>query len=221
MIPKVIDIDSYTWLDFTAKNKDLETIDLENTAQFSAYVFKKIASAGAKIGVGGYMEHRVIYKRSSHFAQGQTFGHIANEPRCIHLGIDLWAAAETPIYAPFDAVVHSFQHNDNFGDYGPTIILEHSQDFDFTLHKKLYTLYGHLSLDSLDELFEGKVIKKGEKVAKIGSFPINGDWPPHLHFQVMTDMMGLKGDFAGVCALSEKAKYQEICLDPNLILKLK
>jgi murein DD-endopeptidase MepM/ murein hydrolase activator NlpD len=204
----------YTWLDFTANNKDLETLDLENTAKFSDYIFNKIAAAGAEMGVGGYMEHRVIYRRSEHFSS-------ETENRCIHLGIDLWAAAETPIYAPFDGIVHSFQHNDNFGDYGPTIILEHSQDFDFTSHKKIYTLYGHLSLDSLDGLFEGKSIKKGEKIAKIGNFPINGDWPPHLHFQVMTDMMGKKGDFAGVCAISEKENYQQICLDPNLILKLK
>lgn len=214
MMPKVIDIDSYTWLDFTAKNKDLENLDLENTAQFSEYVFNKITAVGAKMGIGGYMEHRVIYRRSEHFSS-------ETEDRCIHLGIDLWAAAETPIYAPFDAVIHSFQNNDNFGDYGPTIILEHLQNFDFTSHTKLYTLYGHLSLDSLDSLFEGKAIKKGEEIAKIGNFPINGDWPPHLHFQVMTDMLGKKGDFPGVCALSEKEKYQQICLDPNLILGLK
>ncbi|WP_435354489.1 peptidoglycan DD-metalloendopeptidase family protein [Emticicia sp. SJ17W-69] len=212
-MPKVIDLNSYTWLDFTANNKELETLDLENTAQFSEYVFNKIADAGAKMGVGGYMEPRVIYRRSEHFSS-------ETEARCTHLGIDLWAEAETPIYAPFDAIVHSFQNNNNFGDYGPTIILEHSQNFDFTSHRKLYTLYGHLTLDSLDGLFEGKMIKKGEKLAKIGNFPINGDWPPHLHFQVMTDMMGMKGDFPGVCALSEKEKYQQVCLDPNLILGL-
>ena len=212
---KIIDeqTTSFVWLDFTANNKDLDFVDLENTAKFSAYVFGEIAKSGAKIGVGGYMEHRVIYRRSEHFSS-------ETENRCIHLGIDIWAAAETPIYTPFDAVVHSFQNNNNFGDYGPTIILEHTQDFDFTQHKKLYTLYGHLSLDSLDNLYEGKPIKAGEKFAKIGNFPINGDWPPHLHFQVMTDMLGMKGDFVGVCAISEQEKYQQICLDPNLILKM-
>jgi hypothetical protein len=65
-----------------------------------------------------------------------------------------------------------------------------------------------------------KLLKRAKKTAKIGDFPANGDWPPHLHFQVMTDMMGMKGDFAGVCTLSEKQKYQQICLDPNLILGL-
>jgi peptidoglycan LD-endopeptidase LytH len=203
----------YTWLDFTANNKDLDFVDLENTAKFSEYVFRKITEYGAKIGVGGYMEHRVIYRRSEHFSSQA-------EARCIHLGIDIWATAETPIYAPFDGVVHSFQNNNNFGDYGPTIILEHTQDFDFTSHKKLYMLYGHLSLDSLENLYEGKPIKAGEMFAKIGDFPINGDWPPHLHFQVMIDMLGMKGDFAGVCAFSEREKYQQICLDPNLILKM-
>lgn len=210
---KVIDFTPYIWLDFTANNKDLDFVDLENTAKFSEYVFGEIAKSGAIIGVGGYMEHRVIYRRSEHFSS-------ETEARCIHLGIDIWAEAETPIYAPFDAVVHSFQNNNNFGDYGPTIILEHTQDFDFTHHKKLYTLYGHLSLDSLENLYEGKLIKAGEKFAKIGNFPINGDWPPHLHFQVMTDMLGMKGDFAGVSAISEREKYQQICLDPNLILGL-
>ncbi|AFK04353.1 Peptidase M23 [Emticicia oligotrophica DSM 17448] len=212
---------SYTWLDFTANNQELDDVDLTNTAVFSKYVFNKIAESRAKFGVGGYMEHRVIYRRSEHFSDGRIFGQVQSEPRCIHLGIDIWASAETPIFAPFDGVIHSFQNNDNFGDYGPTIILEHKQVFNFTNHKTLYTLYGHLSLDSLDGLYEGKEIKSGEAFAKIGNYPINGDWPPHLHFQVMTDMLGMKGDFAGVCAMSEQEKYQQICLDPNFILGLK
>lgn len=215
----VIDFDSttqtFTWLDFTAQNADLALIDLSDTTIFNNYVFGKIAAANATIGIGGYLEHRVIYRRSEHFNKPQTAS------RCIHLGIDIWAAAGTPVYAPADAVVHSFRFNDNFGDYGPTIILEHAPKANFekyTSDKPLYTLYGHLNLACLEGLYEGKQIRKGEQIAEIGNYPMNGDWPPHLHFQVMTSMMGMKGDFPGVCAIDETEKFKQICLDPNLIL---
>jgi peptidoglycan LD-endopeptidase LytH len=190
-------------LDFTAKNPDLDKIDLTDTAVFTDYVFNQLLENNSKIGIGGYLEHRVIYRRSEHFNRAET------EPRCIHLGLDIWASAGTEIYAPMDGIVHSFGNNNNFGDYGPTIILQHNLS-----NKTLYTLYGHLSLESLNGLFEGKIIKKGEHFASIGDYPINGDWPPHLHFQVMNDMMGKKGDFAGVCAISDRESYKKICLNP-------
>lgn len=206
-MPRVVDIDEFIKLDFTANNQDLATLDLVDTASFSAYVFNKIHAAGAKMGIGGYMENRVIYRRSEHFSAENEV------QRNIHLGIDLWAAADTPVYAPLDAKVHSFKNNANFGDYGPTIILEHSYE-----GKPLYTLYGHLSLGSLDGLYDGKTIQAGDKIAEIGDYPINGDWPPHLHFQVMTDMLGMHGDFPGVCAEADKEKFAEICLNPDFLL---
>jgi len=206
---KVIDIDNYIQLDFTANNPELADIDLVYTAKFSEYIFDKIYSAGAKMGVGGYMENRVIYRRSEHFSNADEV------QRNIHLGIDLWSEAGTPIYTPLDGKVHSFKNNANFGDYGPTIILEHIYE-----GQPLYTLYGHLSLESLDGLYEGKSIQAGEKIAEIGDYPINGDWPPHLHFQVMTDLLGMHGDFPGVCAPADKEKFEKICLNPDFLLGL-
>lgn len=206
-MPKVLNIDSFIQLDFTASNPDLANLNLVDTAGFSAYVFNKIHAAGAKMGVGGYMENRVIYRRSSHFMKD---GEVS---RNIHLGVDLWAAAGTPVYSPLEGKVHSFKNNAGFGDYGPTIILEHEYD-----GKPLYTLYGHLSIESLDGLYEGKPVAVGEKIAEIGDYPINGDWPPHLHFQVMTDMLGKQGDFPGVCAEEDIEKYAAICLNPDFLL---
>lgn len=207
----VLTIPSYHILDFSASNPDLDPnrqppLDLTNTAAFSDYVFGKLREAGTAVGVGGYNEHRVIYRRSPHFSQ-------TTEPRVIHLGIDLWAEAGTPVFAPLDGVVHSFNDNNNFGDYGPTIILEHEDN-----GKPLYSLYGHLSRQSLKGLFEGKSIKAGQQIAEIGPYPENGDWPPHLHFQLMTDMLGLKGDFPGVCSLSDRDRFLAICPNPNRFL---
>jgi len=199
--------DPYLVLDFSAANPDLATLDLTNTARFADYVTGKLRDAGAVVGVGGYNEHRYIYHRSNHF--------VSAEPREIHLGIDFWAEAGTPVFAPLDGVVHSFQDNARFGDYGPTIILEHSR-----ATGTLYSLYGHLSRTSLDGLYEGMPIQAGHQLATLGPYPENGDWPPHLHFQLMTDMLGLRGDFPGVCSLADRAKFLQCCPDPNTLLQI-
>lgn len=202
-------------LDFSATNPDLETLDLTDTALFNDYVFDKLRAAGADVGIGGYNEHRVIYRRSEHFNQAETQPP-CDGPREIHLGVDLWAEAGTPVYAPLNGIVHSFQDNANFGDYGPTIILQHEVD-----GKPLYSLYGHLTRTSLQGLHEGKAFHRGDKLAEIGPYPENGDWPPHLHFQLMTDLLGKRGDFPGVCSLRDRAFYLSICPDPARWLALK
>lgn len=213
LLPFDFATDSYLILDFSATNPDLDParqppLNLTDTAAFSDYVADKLRAAGAQVGVGGYNEHRVIYRRSPHFQQ-------TGEEREIHLGIDLWADAGTPVFAPLDGVVHSFQDNANFGDYGPTIILEHQYE-----GKPLYSLYGHLTRPSLDGLYDGKPVRAGDKIAEIGPYPENGDWPPHLHFQLMTDMLGRRGDFPGVCSLTDRAYFLSICPDPNLLLRI-
>ena len=132
-----------------------------------------------------------------------------NTARFISVSI-FWAEVGTPVFAPLAGVVHSFQDNNTFGDYGPTIILEHEQH-----DQPLYSLYGHLTRKSLAGLYAGKKINAGEKLAEIGPYPENGDWPPHLHFQLMTDMLGRKGDFPGVCSLADRSTFLAICPNPN------
>ncbi|MCY7351769.1 MAG: peptidoglycan DD-metalloendopeptidase family protein [Cytophagaceae bacterium] len=201
-------------LDFTEKNRELDAVDLTDTQRFNDYVFGKLWAHDATVGAGGYDEYRAIYRRSAHFQQ-------ADEPRCIHLGIDLWARAGTPVFAPLAGQLHSVQDNAHFGDYGPTLILEHQlpvPDSSFTM--RFYTLYGHLSRVSLVGKRVGMPVGVGEKIAEIGPFPENGDWPPHLHFQVIADLQGWRGDYPGVCALSERENYLRNCPNPNLLLRL-
>jgi len=194
-------------LDLSAGNPELSEASHWDTATFDVWLKNKLASLQKKAAIGGYLEKRGIYRRSEHFGS-------ETEARNIHLGIDIWAEAGTPVFAPCDGKVHSFQNNNNFGDYGPTIILEHDiQGLTF------YTLYGHLSLESLAGKTEGQMIRKGEQFADFGDFPINGDWSPHLHFQIILDLQGKRGDFFGVCQSSELDFYQKICPNPNFILQ--
>lgn len=199
----------YRKLDFTAGNSDLLTRDLSETVDFSNYVFREMLSENSFNGIGGYGEDRVIYRHRKHFSAD------AEKPRSIHLGVDIWAEAGTPLYAPLEGTVHSFAFNDHYGDYGPTIILAHQID-----STTFFTLYGHLSLTSLPGLYEGKSIRPGGHFASIGPYPENGDWPPHLHFQIIGDMGNYKGDFPGVCNAADSDYYLGLCPDPDLILRI-
>ena len=193
-------------LDFTAANPRLNNADLRDTAAFATLVQAMLAEQQAAIGVGGYLENRVIYRRSAHFDA-------AEEARSLHLGIDVWLPAGTAVLAPLPATVHSLADNDSFGDYGPTVILRHA-----LAGTVFYSLYGHLARAEWQGLRVGQALEKGEAFATVGPPPENGDWPPHLHFQLITDMQGRQGDFPGVARPSERAYWADLCPDPNLVL---
>ena len=58
------------------------------------------------------------------------------------------------------------------------------------------------------------VIEAGEIFARIGTFEENGKWSPHLHFQIMLDMLGNRGDFPGACTPAQADIWKSICPDP-------
>ncbi len=155
--------------------------------------------------LGGYGEERNIYSQASLFAQ---------DDRCIHLGVDITLKPNTPIYAPLNGRIHSFQNNDKPFDYGPTIILEHDLDDNI----QFYTLYGHLSAISLENLTVGQMIGQGQVVGYIGNKSENGGWNPHLHFQIISDMENLKGDYPGVASKRDSVAMLHKCPDPQFIL---
>jgi peptidoglycan LD-endopeptidase LytH len=200
-----LDTTNTTLLDFTEANQELANVDLKITELFQEFVDGHMS--GKKYGIGGYMENRQIYKRSEVFASGEKY-------RNIHLGIDIWTAAGSPVYAPLSGVVHSFQNNSGFGNYGPTIILQHRIQ-----GKTLYSLYGHLKLSDLDIIYEGRKFAKGELLCHLGDQEENGNWPPHLHFQLIRDMHDAKGDFPGVCSAEDLDIYKDLCPDPNHLIR--
>lgn len=204
---KWLDASNSIKVDFSPSNKELPAVDISNTETFNRYVFGLLEKAEKRFGCGGYFEHRVIYSRSAVFATQES------DFRDIHMGVDIWADAGTTVFAPLDGVVHSFHDNAGFGNYGPTIILQH--DVKGTV---FFSLYGHLAKNDLENLKTGQAIFKGEKFCHIGPYPENGDWPPHLHFQLMWDLMGNHGDFPGVCSHRDIDKYRTICPDPAIMI---
>jgi murein DD-endopeptidase MepM/ murein hydrolase activator NlpD len=187
----------------------LEGVDPANTAAFGALIAAKLRESGADYAVGGYGEDRPMYRMSDLYGVG------SEEPRSVHLGIDLWLPAGTPVHAVLPGVVHSTRDNKEFGDYGPTIIMAHEIE-----GIRFHTLYGHLSRRSLLLTPRGRKVGLGEPLGWLGEPQENVGWPPHLHFQVIRDLDGREGDYPGVCRASEQATWLARCPDPNMLMRV-
>ncbi|WP_297766314.1 peptidoglycan DD-metalloendopeptidase family protein [uncultured Muriicola sp.] len=204
-----IPMEKYTPVDLSVTNPDLKGIDISDPTACQTYIDSVLERNRSAVGYGGYLEKRNLYRSNANFAAGE-------ERRDMHLGVDIWSAAGTQVVAPLDGKVHSFQNNAVQGDYGPTIILQH------TLNGIVFhSLYGHLSLESMDGLYVGKEFKKGEVLATLGTPEENVNYAPHLHFQLIIDLQGKKGDYPGVCRTSEVDFYAQNCPDPMLLFLLK
>ncbi|MGB3315643.1 MAG: aminotransferase class III-fold pyridoxal phosphate-dependent enzyme [Albidovulum sp.] len=161
-------------------------------------------------GLGIYGEKRSVYT-AEQFADAAS-----DERRTRHLGIDVFASAGTPVHAPLAGRVHTVTYNADPLDYGHTLILEHRTAKDVPF----YTLYGHLGGSLPGLLSRGLMVAAGDLIAHLGDWHENGGWAPHLHFQVMTDMLAQKDNFFGVGHDSLWDVWSGICPDPNLILRL-
>ncbi len=199
-------------LDLSVGSAEFPDADREAGSEtFATTIFRRIAERGAALGIGRYDEPRLLYAGEAFEGPDSELP----ESRTIHLGLDLFLEAGAPVSAPLDAVVHAVAHNASALEYGPTVILRHAPA-DGPI---FYTLYGHLNPDSLD-LAPGQVLRQGEVFARIGCYDDNGHWPPHLHLQVITDLLDADGEFPGVAAPSERAVWLSLSPDPNMIVGL-
>ncbi len=157
---------------------------------------------------GGYLEVRPFYSTDAYHAE-------LGKSRTTHLGVDFWLKAGTPVHAVLPGTVFSVHDNSQAKDYGPTLILSH----DMGKGNSFFTLYGHLSRSSLTLLKPGQEIKKGDLIGYLGHEEENGNWVPHLHFQLILDMFENTNDFPGVMYPDEIKVWKSICPDPNLLFK--
>ena len=198
-------------LDLSVGSPDLTGHDTDDTAAFTARIFARMRERDITLGIGRFLEPRAFYLTDA-FAgrEGDP-----RERRTIHLGIDLFERPGALIRAPLAGRVKSVRDNDARLDYGPTVILEHEGPAG-----PFWTLYGHLQRTSVDNLDPGDPVKAGQTIARVGPYPENGDWPPHLHFQIITDLLDFDGEFPGVALPRERSVWASFSPDPNLLLRL-
>ena len=202
------DLNDATWLDLGAGSADLGNYaDIEDAQRLHARILEAMQG---RVGIGRYDEVRPFYTTDAYAVRGND----GPEWRTVHIGLDIFMPPGTPVFAPLEGTVHSFQDNAHDRDYGPTIILEHRA----TESMRFYTLYGHLTRTSLQGLQKGQTIRAGQAFCQIGPMPENGNWSPHLHFQVMLDALDKEGDFPGVAFPSKRDIWKSICPDPWLLL---
>lgn len=197
-------------LDFSTSGPDAAVIATLDGLALDRYCEAKTAQAQADFAVGRYGEDRTIYK-------GAAFETASAARRTVHLGIDIFAPAGEAIYAPIAGTV-AFTYDDDvaFG-FGPTVLLEHTTDDG----DRFWTLYGHLERKGFAKLKFGQSIRQGEAFAAFGARHENGQWPPHLHFQIVTDHLGLEGRMHGVGVGRDWQVWRAICPDPNVILGIR
>jgi 4-aminobutyrate aminotransferase-like enzyme len=171
---------------------------------------RKLNQVNSLVGIGRYDEPRLLYT-SPLFCKSSN---PTDERRTVHLGIDLFIPAGSNVYAPLDGTVHTVANNPSPLDYGPVVILKHAMNDS----EEFFTLYGHLSRETLNNVSPGQQVVKGQIVAKIGNGEENGGWPPHLHFQIIADLLECGENFPGVAVASEREIWKSLCPDPNLLL---
>ncbi|MGA1597984.1 MAG: aminotransferase class III-fold pyridoxal phosphate-dependent enzyme [bacterium] len=177
-------------------------------AEQSARVESALRESGKSFALGLYDEARLCYT-APEFRQGP-------ESRTIHLGLDVFAPSGTPLHAPLDGVFVTVHDNAQEQNYGPTLMLEHRD----SAGEPFYTLYGHLDPGCLERWRPGDSVPAGAEMAHIGAPPRNGNWPSHLHLQVMSHRLGWEEDFPGVALPSEREFWKTLCPNPHLLLGL-
>ncbi|GGK42726.1 MULTISPECIES: aminotransferase class III-fold pyridoxal phosphate-dependent enzyme [Flavobacteriaceae] len=200
-------------LDLSVSSKWIGHQEAFNDLDLFEYKINKLqAKNPSKIIAGGYLEPRPIYT-SEDF---DTIGNNGRESRTIHLGVDFWLPSQTPVHTLFNGEIVVCYNNAGNKLYGGLIILKHTiQNFEF------YTLYGHLSIESVSNKKIGDTIKKGDCIGYLGNRKENGSWVPHLHFQVLLALLDFKNDFPGVANFNEIEVWKSICPNPNLLFKTK
>ena len=174
-------------------------------SQWDRAIENKIERAGAVAAVGGYLERRSLYADTPNFE--------GDEERNVHIGLDVFMSAGSRIHAPLAGEIYCFANRQLAGDYGPVIVLSHELD-----GISFYSLYGHLAEVSLQGLERGMPVAAGAPFAEIGERPRNGDWTPHLHFQLIHDLQGRDDDYPGVAHARDIDFYRINCPDPGLLV---
>lgn len=191
---------------FVGHQKEFNNLDL---FQFKIDQLQK--KVPFKILAGGYLEPRNLYTSTEY----DTIGNNGKQSRTIHLGIDFWLPENTAIHALLDGEVVIAENDIGDKEYGGLIVLKHQQK-----EWCFYTLYGHNTPKSVLKHSLGDVIKKGEQVAVLANYPDNGNWAPHLHFQVMLSLLDYKTDFPGVAYFNQIEVWKSLCPNPNLLFKI-
>lgn len=162
------------------------------------------------LGIGRYDEAR--FTSAAHGCIGhQSEGGGAE---CVHMGLDIFAAAGANVRACLDGVVHRVATVVEGGEADTTVILRHECGDS----GPLFTVYRHLSSEGILSLTAGQRIDGGEVIGKIPCVDADRRTPTHLHFQLAVDLLEKNEDFPSMVPAAYREIWKALSPDPNLIL---
>ena len=184
---------------------DIESLDVE---ALSGLIDEQMARAGTGFAFGRYGEPRGLYNNENFIDTD------AGEARTIHLGIDVFCAAGTAVHAPLAGEVET-RRTERHGTW--------LWPDDGSAPQRRPAGVFHLVRDTSAKtpssgVADGQSIAAGEQIASVGAPPGNGNWPPHLHMQLILDLAGLGGDFPGVAAPSRQDYWCALSPSPAVVL---
>lgn len=199
------------------------------------------------VPAGGYLECRAEPFLKTYEAGMEAQGAVRAEgnsgPVCrsLHLGMDVWAMAGTPVHALFEGQVVQVRMEANDGPATETEIETKAEGETETktatgigapagsaelvlAHRtpvgmQFYTLYGGLDPECLSRLDKERAVEKGETLGMVAARTAVNPRVPHLHFQVMLDLPGQGCAFPRVVFPDQREVWKSICPDPNLFFR--
>jgi 4-aminobutyrate aminotransferase-like enzyme/Ser/Thr protein kinase RdoA (MazF antagonist) len=141
-------------------------------------------------GLGRYGEARLMYSQTNSAA----------EPGTVHLGVDVFAPAGTPVRAPFEGVIERIEGNRLCLRHGPG----------------LRVVLGRIQ----PSVRAGERVARGQTLGAVAEAATGEPLPAHLHCQL--DLRG-PGEPAGpplpaLIPPGEREVWLSLCPDPNLVL---
>ena len=95
----------------------------------------------------------------------------------VHTGVDITAAAGTPVYAAADGTVESVEFHPMMGQ---SVVLVHADGYK--------TVYRNLQTAIPEAIVPGAAVKAGDSIGKVGDTAlIEIAEEPHLHFEIYKD----------------------------------
>ncbi|HWQ15370.1 MAG TPA: aminotransferase class III-fold pyridoxal phosphate-dependent enzyme [Roseiflexaceae bacterium] len=213
-----------------------------------AAIFGHIRAAGAAIGAGGYGEARAIYTAPAFGAGGHPTDERRTVHLGLDLWLQPGAPVYAPLagtvrllasnparldYGHLVVLEHQIATAGTQRTEGKETARGHSSDraasapspsesSEPAVAEQLtfYTLYGHLDGWALEHLALGQPVVPGQRIGSVGPPALNGDWPPHLHVQIILDLLDLEQDYPGVARASQRDVWLALSPDPNLILSI-
>jgi murein DD-endopeptidase MepM/ murein hydrolase activator NlpD len=153
----------------TLQEKEYEKAldELEETSRRVEKEIKKLQQDSKRKYAGGKLEWPTPSSYNITSPYGNRYHPITKKYR-MHTGIDIGAPSGASVLAANDGVVIFSGSN---GGYGKCLIIDHGGG--------IATLYAHNSSLSVSN---GKEVKRGEEIAKVGSTGLSTG--PHLHYEV-------------------------------------